>query len=85
MRRLGWFTLARLKAVCAFLGSALTFALTVMDLPDWAPGAAAVLTFVSVYAVPNVGYKPKREYIIPKDLNETGDGFSVGHIAGGLG
>jgi hypothetical protein len=46
--------LNHLKAVCAFLGASLTFALSVMDLPTWAPAVAAILTFVSVYAVPNI-------------------------------
>lgn len=51
------FTLARLKAVAAFLGSTVTFATTVLPLPGpdvyWT-GAAAVLTFVSVYGIPNI-------------------------------
>lgn len=51
------FTLARLKGVAAFLGSTVTFATTVLPLPGdqvWWTGGAALLTFVSVYAVPNL-------------------------------
>ena len=60
----GW-TLARLKAVCAFLGAVLTTA-TLLDwgvvLPQWVTAAAALLTAIAVYVVPNVGYdhKPRR-------------------------
>lgn len=77
MTSLKWFTLARLKAVCAFLGATLTFALSVYDLPTWAPALAAILTFVSVYAVPNVGYKARRAFVAPETGTETG--FTIGH------
>lgn len=64
------FTLARLKGIAAFLGATLTFATTVLpDLPGdntyWT-AAASILTFVSVYAVPNLGDdgpKPRRALI----------------------
>lgn len=65
------FTLARLKAVAAFLGALITFATTVLPLPGdphiWT-GAAAVLTFVSVYVVPNkpadgADYTPRRALV----------------------
>jgi hypothetical protein len=63
MTHLKYFTLARLKALCAFLGATLTFALSVTTLPSWTVAAAAILTFVSVYNVPNVGYKPRRALV----------------------
>jgi hypothetical protein len=69
--KLKWFTLARLKMICAFVGSVLTFTSTLpaFDLPEWVTGLAAVLTFISVWAVPNLVPHPLTgEAVNPLDL-----------------
>lgn len=51
------WTLARLKGIAAFLGAVLTYAVTVLPLPgdqNIYTGAGLVLTFISVYTVPNI-------------------------------
>lgn len=65
------FTLARLKAIVAFIGAILTTA-TLLDwgfiLPPWVTALSALLTAASVYAVPNLSavtdeadeYQPRR-------------------------
>lgn len=65
------FTLARMKAIVAFLGLMVTYGTTLswgFDLPTWVTATAAVLTWVGVYATPNKSepsksddeYQPKR-------------------------
>lgn len=59
------WVLARLKAVAGFLGATATYGSTLqwgVELPAWVTAAAAVATFVSVYAVPNItpDYQPRR-------------------------
>lgn len=51
------FTLARLKAIVAFVGAMLTTATLLdwgIDLPAWVTALASLLTAAAVYAVPNI-------------------------------
>ena len=59
------FTLARLKAIVAFLGLLATYGTTLdwgFELPVWVTAIAAVLTWVGVYATPNIEVEETREY-----------------------
>lgn len=66
------FTLARLKAIVAFVGAMLTTATLLdwgVDLPTWVTALASLLTAAAVYAVPNLEaeeadeYQPKRALV----------------------
>lgn len=58
------FTLARLKAIVAFVGAMLTTA-TLLDwgfpIPTWVTALASLLTAVAVYTVPNLEPKAQAE------------------------
>jgi hypothetical protein len=52
-----WWTLARLKALAAFLGLLATYAISQdwgFEFPQWATALAGVLTWLGVYMTPNL-------------------------------
>lgn len=57
------WTLARLKGIAAFIGALITYAVTVLPLPGDQhiyTGIGLLLTFASVYTVPNIQATGKR-------------------------
>lgn len=67
------FTLARLKAIVAFLGLLVTYGTTLdwgFDLPVWITAVAAVLTWIGVYATPNIKSEPESDYVPKRALIE---------------
>jgi hypothetical protein len=65
------WTLGRIKGIAAFLGGLIGVAVTVIPLPGpqayWT-GAVALLTFISVYGLPNLTVEPRRAL-----LDDQGD------------